>query len=344
MPNDNVFAVDSLEEIERSKRIQAAYNAEAVRSDPTYSTKFRLNQINNTTLSSAPKQESTLVSSRPKIPELNQSKHTKALGVEISAAIQRNEKILEGITNILIRNIDARNQIILKLSKEDENQLNELLDQLSKKENASTVKNLLNIVSSSAAIIVGGLLIAPDTIRALTETAAKAALYSSVSGIWPCLLIATGVSNILVNEILPRVGGYEEIASFFTSSDADKKKLADNIQITTSIANTIMGVVSSIAVSPLIGAVLEWSQGLKLVNTTLELSKGVASFTSDYSEYQFNNLQSKQTQIDGKMTLEQSKLDKDFEFLNSANDLQQSFNKISFNIFETLRKMQEPLH
>ncbi len=342
MDQDLVLSVDSLDEIERSKRAQAPYIAEALRFDPIYySTNFRLNQLHQTTLQTAAKQETKSISSRPQLPQLSHTKQTKALAVELAQAIQRNEKILEGIVQILVKNIHAHNEVIVKLSKEDEKHLNELLEELSKKENANTIKSLLNIVTSSTAITIGATLLAPESIAAITATAAGAALYSSISSVWAYLLIVTGISNIVTNEILPKIGGYEKMAGFFTSSDADRKKLAENIQITTSFTNTIMGVVSSIATSPLIGAVFQWSHGLKLLNTTLELSTGAVNFASDLNEHSFNNLQARQTQLDGKLNLEQSNLDKDFGQLHSAADLEQSFNKISFNIFETLRKIQE---
>lgn len=345
MPEEPILAVenlDSLDRIERSKRVQAQYIPPVRFDTPDYSTSFKLDKLNETTIKTAPKREAAAsISSRPELIEIKEARKTRALGIDIAEAIKKNEETLQGIVRILVNNINFHNEAIVKLNKEDQAELKALIKQLSNNENLNTVKSLLNVVTSATAITIGAVLLAPETVAAVTATAAGAALYASVSSVWSYLLIATGVSNILTNEILPRIGGYEKVASFFTSSEADRKKLAENIQITTSFTNTIMGVVSSIAASPLIGAALDWSHGLKLLNTTLELSTGAANFASDLSEHQFNKLQSNQTLSDGKLAKEQSVLDNEFMKLHSATDLEQSFNKIIYNIFETLNRILE---
>jgi len=345
MPRNDVLAIDSLDplETEKSKKVTPPYYDPFLRLDiPDYSTKFNLNKLHQTTLDKAPQQiTQKYFSNSPNLPELNQTKQTTALGFEISKAIQRNEKILQGIVGILINNINLHSEKIITLSEADEKQLKDLLDQLSRKENTNTVSNILNIISSASAITIGALLLAPETIAALTATAASATLYSSISSIWSYLLIATGISNIVTNQILPQIGGYEKLASFFTSCEKDKKNLAENIQITTSLTNTIMGVVSSIATSPLIGAFLKWSHGLKFLNTSLGLSSGAVNFFKDSNESSFKMLESNQTQIDGKLKMEQINLDRNFNQLQTAEDIEKNFNQISFKIFETLRKIQE---
>lgn len=347
MPKEQIFAIDTVDsvdrrnDIERSKWVQAAYLAEPTKIDPIYTSKINLNKLSQTTLENAPKVEVTADYSRPQIPEKLTKNPQKALGMEIALAIQRNEKLLRGMVDVLIKNIDTHNQMILKLNQEDEKVLNDLIDKLSKKENANTVKSILNVVAASTAITVGAILLAPETAIALSATAAGAALYTSASSIWACLLIASGVSNIAINEVMPRVGAFEKIASYFTSSNEDKKKLADNIQITASVANSIMGVISSIATAPIIGSVLNLGNGLKLFNTTVEVANGAANFKSEWNESELNLVQSNQTIVDKKLSDEQRYLENEFDKLHSATDIESAFNKISFNIFETLRKMQE---
>lgn len=345
MSDKSVLAIDGLEEKERSKRTQIPYLAETLKLDPIdYSANFQLKRAYTTTLATTATQQSEIKipsSSRPTLPLLKQTKQSTALGIEIAKAIQRNEKILQNMVEILIKNIHVHNETIIKLSKEDEEKLNKLLEQLSKTENVDTVKRLLNIVTSATAITIGSLLLAPETITAITATATGSVLYSSVSSIWAYLMIGSGVSNIITNEILPRLGGFEKLAGFFTSSDANKKNLADNIQITASLTTSIMGIISSVATSPLIGAVLDWNKGLKILNTTLELSTGTTNFIYDINEYSLNRLQAAQTKIDGKLSKEQTKLDNAFTKLHSAADIQQTFNKTAFQIFETLKKIQE---
>lgn len=346
MSKNYVLAVESLEEIEKSKRAQIPCSVQLT-APPDYSAGFKLNAIRQTSIEQKAEPfkffEQIPLSSKPVIPGELSAKQPAALGIEIAKAIQRNEKILRNIVNVLIRNIQARDEKIISLHKEDEKYLNELIDQLSKKEDANMVKSLLNIITSSTAITVGSILLAPQTVSAITASAAGAALYSSVSGIWAYLMIVSGVSNIVTGELLPKIGGYEKIAGFFTLSPADRKNLAHGIQITATLANTVMGIASSIAAGPLITAVLDWSHGLKVLNTSLELSKGAANFVSGLSEHSYNKLQSRQTIHDSNLSKEQSGLDKDFMELHSAADLQQAFNKLCFNIFETLRKIQQQI-
>lgn len=336
MPNDHVSAVEGVtsKEIERSKRVQIPYSAQIpLVTLPEYSTSFRLDQLHKTTIESAPqtsKIDKNVSSSRPQLPDLNYAKQPTVLGLEIVRAIQKNEEILNGIVHILIKNIHVHNEAIVKLSEEEQKSLNELLDELSKKENISTVKTLLNVVTSSAAITIG----------AVAASAAGAAI-SSTSLVGSCLLIASGALNLVTNEVFPRLGMFEKIAGFFTDTDAAKRNLADNIQMTTTLANTVMGIASSIAASSLITKVLEWSNGLKLLNSAVSLSDSVLNFITGMYEHTHEKLESEQTTIDGKVSKEQTALDRNYTQLHSATDLQEAFNKASYNIFETIKKMQE---
>ncbi|MFA6118753.1 MAG: hypothetical protein WCT85_04185 [Parachlamydiales bacterium] len=370
MGNIKVDTIEEIDAVERSKRVQAAYTPQIQNLDTDYSTSFALNKINQSSLDTAQEKISKfdpaqmLSSSNPILPSITNAEdravtetadsrkvqeakaqtskkadESKALGLEIAKAIERNEVILQGMVNILVKNIKVQNTAIVQLSEEDQKKLQQLLEQLSKKENADMCKHLLNIATSATAITIGSILISPQAITALSATAAGTALYSSVSSIWSYLLISSGISNLLINEVLPKVGGFEKIASFFASDSSQKQKIADNIQITASLTNAVMGVVSSIATSPLIGALLEWSQGLKVVNTALELASGATSISKDFYEKQYFDLQAEQTLTEGNLNLGQHNLDKSYLELHSLTDMQQNHHKLCYNIFQTLQKI-----
>ncbi|HEU64970.1 MAG TPA: hypothetical protein ENH96_06275 [Chlamydiae bacterium] len=341
---ERVGETPASDEKRRIERWQAFYYPPIEKSaDVTYSLNpsFQVKKATLTSIEKTPSNDTNLFSTKsaeksilpklePKSKEPYKTQKNRALGYEIAQAIGRNETILQDISETLINNISLQNQAILKLSKEDEEHLNELLKELSKKENVDIVKSLLNITVASTAIVVGALII-PE---ALATTGVVAAGYGVI-------LIGSGITNLIANELLPRIGGYEKIASFFTKDEIKKQNLADNIQTATSITSTILSVASAIASGPIIGSVLGWAEGLKIVNTATNLATATTSFVKHKNDYTYKNLQSEQTNIDGKLNLERFKLDKDYASLQSAADVEVAFNKISFNIFQTLQKMAE---
>ena len=346
---ERVGASPASDEKRRIERWQAFYCPPIEKSaDVTYSLEpsFQVKKAALASIEKAPSNDTDLFSTKtvkksilPKLEskskEPYKTQKNRALGYEIAQAIGRNETMLQDISETLINNISTQNQAILKLSKEDEEHLNKLLKELSKKENVDIVKSLLNITVASAAIVVGGLLLAPEALAAATATGTA---YYAGYGI---ILIGSGITNLIANELLPRIGGYEKIASFFTKDETKKQNLADNIQTATSITSTILSVASAIASGPIIGSVLGWAEGLKIVNTATNLATATTSFVKHKNDYTYKNLQSEQTNIDGKLSLERFKLDKDYASLQSAADIEVAFNKISFNIFQTLQKMAE---
>ena len=341
---ERVGETPASDEKRRIERWQAFYYPPIEKSaDVTYSLNpsFQVKKATLTSIEKTPSNDTNLFPTKsaeksilpklePKSKEPYKTQKNRALGYEIAQAIGRNETILQDISETLINNISLQNQAILKLSKEDEEHLNELLKELSKKENVDIVKSLLNITVASTAIVVGALII-PE---ALATTGVVAAGYGVI-------LIGSGITNLIANELLPRIGGYEKIASFFTKDETKKQNLADNIQTATSITSTILSVASAIASGPIIGSVLGWAEGLKIVNTATNLATATTSFVKHKNDYTYKNLQSEQTNIDGKLSLERFKLDKDYASLQSAADIEVAFNKISFNIFQTLQKMAE---
>ncbi|KKM20102.1 hypothetical protein LCGC14_1648900, partial [marine sediment metagenome] len=329
---ERVGETPASDEKRRIERWQAFYYPPIEKSaDVTYSLNpsFQVKKATLTSIEKTPSNDTNLFSTKsaeksilpklePKSKEPYKTQKNRALGYEIAQAIGRNETILQDISETLINNISLQNQAILKLSKEDEEHLNELLKELSKKENVDIVKSLLNITVASTAIVVGALII-PE---ALATTGVVAAGYGVI-------LIGSGITNLIANELLPRIGGYEKIASFFTKDEIKKQNLADNIQTATSITSTILSVASAIASGPIIGSVLGWAEGLKIVNTATNLATATTSFVKHKNDYTYKNLQSEQTNIDGKLNLERFKLDKDYASLQSAADVEVAFNKIS---------------
>ncbi|NGX33667.1 MAG: hypothetical protein K1060chlam1_00007 [Candidatus Anoxychlamydiales bacterium] len=351
-----VQRIEELDEKERSKRIQRAYDPLIEHSDVEYGAKpeFRLKSAAATTIQKAPEahpnepfdiSSTATPTSKKTLPEIASSKElisiaptkdpkksssTTALGYEIVKAIERNEEIVRGISDILVNNIKDKNKLIVELTKEEQEKLNELLKQLRKNENADTVKSILNVLTASSAIVVGSVLLAPAATTAV-----------ATSPLWGALLIASGVTNLISNEILPRIDGFEKIASFFTSDENKKQDLAENIQTTTTITSTILSITSAIATSPLLGSVLKWSEGVKILDIGLGLASGAANFTKDVGEYQYKSAESAQTLIEDKLKQEKNDLENDHQSMKSALDVQKAFNTISANIIHTLNEVSE---
>jgi hypothetical protein len=252
----------------------------------------------------------------------------KTLGYEIALAIQRNEQILKDISSIILKNIDIENQAILNISKEDEKNLNELLKKLTLKENTDIVKSMLNVVVSSSAIVAGTLVL-------------SAPVLAGTSALGGYALAGSGIANLLINEILPRVGGYEKIANFFTSDTSKTQSLADNIQIVSSISNTVLQLATSFATASIISSVFETSKLWNLLDTGIGIASSLTTFANHYTQGSYKASESKQTSIDGSLKLEQFKLNKSFSNFQSATDIEEAFNKLSYNIFQTIQKMGE---
>lgn len=351
-----VQKIEELDEKERAKRVQRPYDPLIESSDVEYGAQFRLKSIASTTIQKAPvvhanepfhiSSTSTATSAgKTQLPEITPKKElipiasaketksssTTALGYEIVRAIERNEEIVRGISEILVNNIKGKNKLIVELTREEQEKLNELLKQLRKNENADTVKSLLNVLTASSAIVVGSFLLAP------TAGAAAAA----TSPLWGALLIASGVTNLISNEILPRIDGFEKIASFFKSDEKEKQDLAGTMQTTTTITSTILSITSAIATSPLLGSVLQWSEGAKIIDIGLGLASGTANFAKDVGEHQYKSAEAEQTLIDDRLKQERNDLENAHQSMKSALDVQKAFNTISANIIHTLSEVSE---
>lgn len=356
---EEISSIDRNEALERSKRALAAHEASLVQS-PDYQKSFSLPK---TTLS--PKdfqatfekakaetfsedfsitQKRAPFSDQMQLPSLENkgssqisNKERKAVGIELAKAIQRNEEILNEITDILLKNIDVQNKAILKLSNEEREHLDKLIAQLSKKENVDTVKRLLNVAVASTAIITGSILLAPE----ILALAASSAAYSSISSLWGYLLVASGVSNIATNEFFPRFNIFQRIASFFTNDETEVQNLAQNIQVGTSLANTILSLASAIATSPLLGAVLDWSFGTKILNIATDIADGTVNIISDVNSSSFKQLQAEKTLIDGEKQGAQNDLEKSQDNLESAALITETFNRMCFTLFTTITKIND---
>ena len=357
---EEISTIDRNDALERSKRALAAYEASLVQSPdytPTFSlpkTKLSPNDFQATFERAKPKefslddfastQKRAPFSDQMKFPSLEtkvlpqtSQKERKAVGIELAKAIQRNEAILHEITDVLLNNIDVQNKTIIKLSNEERDHLDKLIKQLSKKENVDTVKRLLNVAAASTAIITGSILLAPETLA----IAASSAAYSSISSLWGYLLVASGVSNIATNEFFPHFDIFNKIASFFTSDETEQQDLAQNIQVGTSLANTILSLASAIATSPLLGAVLDWSFGTKILNVATELADGTVNVISDVSSSNFKKLQAEKTLIDGEKQGAQNDLEKSQDDLESTALMAETLNRMYFTLFTTITKIND---
>ncbi|NGX28660.1 MAG: hypothetical protein K940chlam1_00844 [Candidatus Anoxychlamydiales bacterium] len=342
---EGISATNRTDAIERSKSVQAAYLAslETNRADYTTDPSLKIKQGFETTLKAATPKTKALDDfsvNKSTLPPLEKkafqipAKERRAIGIDLAEAIQRNEKILNEITDIITKNIDTQSRAIIKLSDEEREQLDKLIAQLSKKENVDTLKRLLNVVTASTAIVAGSVILAPETLA----LAASSAALSSISSLWGYLLVATGVSNIATNEIFPRFDIFNKIASFFTSDETEKQKLSENIQVSASLTNTILSFASALATSPLLGAVLDWSFGTKILTTATEIADGTVNIISDVNRSKLKNLQSSKTLIDGKKEIEQIKLDQYEADMESAIALEEAFNRMSYNVFQTIER------
>ncbi|NGX62771.1 MAG: hypothetical protein KR126chlam6_00171 [Candidatus Anoxychlamydiales bacterium] len=263
-------------------------------------------------------------------------KTNTALGVKIAKAIQRNELIFQDICSVLLRNVDTQNENMVKLSKEDSEHLRQLIEELSKKEDTETVKNLLMIASASSAIVIGALLLAPETL-------AIAGVGAATSSLCGGLFITSGIADIVLKGILPKIGGYEKLASLFTNDPTKKQNLADNFYLAGSIGNTIVKVATSIAAGPVLGKVLSWAQGLNIFTTGVDFANAGINAKSNYHEYNYKNVEAEKIKIDGNIKDSQFNIEKAFESLKSANEMEEATGKISFHIFQILQEIQQSI-
>jgi hypothetical protein len=346
-----VERIEPLDEKEKAKRVQLPYEPLIERSDIEYwaEPSFKLKSATTSTIQKAPIPESTKAlthatdTNKIDLPNLKKDQtnaaadpsidSTTALGYEIVRAIQDNEEIVRGISDILMNNIKGKNKLIVELSKEEQEKLNELLKQLYKKENVDTVKSILNVLTASSAIVAGSVILAP----------AAGATVATGTTLWGVLLIASGVTNLISNEVLPRIDGHKKLAGFFTSDENKKQDLADNIQTATSITSTILSIISAIATSPkILGSVLEWGEkATQAFDIGLGLASGGANLVKDIGDHQFKNVQAEQTIAENKLKQEKTDLENAHSSMKSALDVQKAFNDISAKLVDALSEMSQ---
>jgi len=330
MAEESLLAIERVEEINRSKRVQAAYMPLLVEPvDHTFSPSL-LSKTTGTTLTSCKKSDSFPTAkpqspTLPKTPILEKSSQRKVLGVEIANAIKNNEAILNEVIQILIRNIDVKTNAMTNLMKEDEKRLDDLLTTLAKKEGIGTAKIIMNILSSSTAITIGTLLLASKDV--------------AIGAACPPLLIASGISNLVINEVLPREYCSEKIASYFTSNAQERKNLADNIDITMSLANIVLTVGTSIATGSVITKMANSSWVVSFVQTTLELAKNTINFISNKNEGEYSLLQSKKTHSDHEYTLAGQDLQGSQDEMYSAAKFMEVFHRTCQSVFLGLKDL-----
>jgi len=83
------------------------------------------------------------------------------------------------------------------------------------------------------------------------------------------------------------------------------------------------------------------SDALKVITTALGLANGATSVAADINERQYHKVEAEKTLSDGNRHDLQFQLDQSYQKLHSATDIAQSFNKTCYNVFQTLKKINE---
>ncbi len=334
--------VSKIEEKQKTEKLQLAYNdifLNVQDSKNVQNSNLKPN-LTTSTIKQAPlipKQIPASSAHKIVLPKLNEKpiadeSTNLALGYEIAKAIERNEDIIKNISDILLNNIKNKNKLILELAEEEQDKLNELIKQLSKKENANTVKSILNVLTASTAIVIGSAVLAPEILAFGTAASTT---------IWGTLLITSGITNLIANEVLPRIGGFEKIASFFTTDENKKQDLADNIQTVSSISSTILSIASAIATSPILASALKWQEAITILDIGLGLGNAATNLVKDIGENQYKNAQAEQTQISDRLRQEKNNLENAHSTMQSALDIQRAFNIASAYVIDTFNEVAQ---
>jgi len=353
MSEETIHPIGELEEKEKAKKVQIPYESffqynnnidyatsPSLKKNTSYQSSLQKtkkpNALFEKNFQTRPDLFEFLPDKKP-FQETNLQKFTSqetVLGYEIAKAIKNNEAVLQNVINIILDNIKVQNENIIQLSKEDEKNLEKLLDQLKKQENSNILKSMLNITSSAIAITIGTILLTTQPASIVAASAAFSSLYAS-------FMIVTGISNLVINEFMPRFQGFEKIAGFFTSEKSKQQNLADNIKHNASLANGIMAVISSIASISSIETIFNNINGFDIANLAVQLASGANDAYQDINKNSYTMLQAKHTEIEGRKNQTQSKLDKSYTNLHSSCDLQTSFYKLCYKIFEAIQKITE---
>ncbi len=313
-------AIEEISEIDRSKKVTIPYLP------PIQTlTDYQLNptlKVARSFLEKTKKQEKLPLTNTPQLPTSISPKNTNALGFLIAKAIQENEEIIRDVVEICIRNIDVEKNTLKKLSTEDQQKLQERLIQLEKKETIDVYKSILTTVASATAIVIGGMIIAPEAIGSLllTTTAAEAATAaaSGVSAVWGWVLAGSGISNLATTYIMPRLD------------------VSPTFQATSTVFNTAVGLTAAIATGSFISKLMEWSTAFQIMETSVELSSGITNFLSGTNQYNMSNLEAHQTTIQSNIQFHRQEHEKKSSELKNTTEFLEILYKIANRVMQSL--------
>ncbi|MBN2479573.1 MAG: hypothetical protein JXA94_05035 [Parachlamydiales bacterium] len=196
----------------------------------------------------------------PTIPPIPSKNEKPALGYVLTKALHENEAAINEMIGIIIKNIKIENEVIINLSKEEQEKIQKHIEVLNTKYSVDVVKGILSCASSAVAIIAGTIL-APQ-------------------GVAGYLLITSGVLNILGNEIMPRTGGFEKLASFFTNDEKAQKDASWYMQVASNLASAAFSLTGYFAAGSLVSSLITSNNAIKVADVSLHLTNSVASYAS----------------------------------------------------------------
>jgi hypothetical protein len=349
---DKILEIDEIKESERSKKLEGLYNQMAFQNLADYSINpsINLNKRSSSSIASlsennkSPSQDvfeiKTNSNNNLKNPKIN-----KAFQQQVAEAISRNEDIIYDIAKIIIKNIDQEKKVLKEISIEDQEIIKKRLSLLAKKENIDTYKNILLTITAASSIVIGSMIIAPGAITHIlaTESAKTAATLaaSKTAPIWGYLLVASGISSILNNNVLPKTSFFEKISSFFTSNEKKAKTIENNLRSAVNLATSVTSIVSSIATSNFLSSILEWGTSFEVLKVGSTIAGGSVSYLSQKHQSNISYLHSDQTRLKGTEKFHNFLFDKNTDDLNNISELNETFNKIAFNIIQTLTRISD---
>jgi hypothetical protein len=349
---DEVLKIQEVDERTKSTKLEGLYQQIAFQDLKDYSINPSLN-LNNRSASSISKISENNKSGIQdlfdiktlKNNNLNNSKIDKAFQQRVAEAIARNEDIIYDIAELITKNIDFEKKLIKEISIEDQAIIKKRLNELAKKENIDVYKNILLTISAAGSIAIGSMIIAPGAISSilLSETAKTAAALaaSKTAPIWGYLLVASGVSSILNNDVLPKTSFFEKISSFFTSNEKKAKTIENNLKSAVNIATSITSIVSSIATSNFISSIFDWGTSFEILKVGSTIASGSVNYLSQKHQSNINYLNSDKTRLKGKEDFHNFLFDKNSDDLKNISELNETFNKIAFNIIQTLTRISD---
>ncbi|OGN61307.1 MAG: hypothetical protein A3F40_02105 [Chlamydiae bacterium RIFCSPHIGHO2_12_FULL_27_8] len=302
---DKIDFVSDISEEQKSRKVIGMYRAYLNRLDDIEIKEPKINPI-FTGVKIDKAETAKTINKEP----ILKSEKTTALGFEVAKAIEENDLIIRDLASIVLRNLKKDNDKMLKISEEEKILLEKHIDALSQKYSYDVVKSILNIVGASSAIIAGTL-IAPQA----------AAGY---------LLVVGGLSNILGQEILPIVNGYEYIASFFTSDKETQQNAAGYMQAITAMSSAVLSLAASFSAYPLLSNLFQQSSMLKIVETSVVTASSIGSAVSSYSKKEDMDMKTERIET------EKKEKEVDYEFEMHKNNLKNVM-KLSESFLESSR-------